>query len=398
MGNKHINKIKKDKIKKDEKKEKIVKNETIQKAIYKYNILFVGEAGIGTKTSLIKRIKVGKFIESTGDNKEINQKLIYEKDNKEIIFYLIDTNTEKEKSYLNETNVDKIKNNPFLYDYYKNADCIIMGYDVTNKQSFEEIKSFWYNKIKEKTKTNLIYLLGNKIDLKDNIDINENEIKEFTDTNKIKHFSISVKDDINIQNLIDDIKLNTENINNNINNGINEIIYGNPSKENYKITVLANSGVGTKTSLLRALNNRSFEENSPPTGTFSFAQKIIDLKNGNTISLNFIDTAGHERYISLMRFGIKDSDIVILGYDITRKGSFEDIDKIWYPLTKEVILSDLIYLLSNKNDVKDMIEVDEEEARKYAKDNKMRFFPISCKNFTGIKEFLDDITDEIIKM
>ena len=148
---------------------------------------------------------------------------------------------------------------------------------------------------------------------------------------------------------------------------------------------------------MRALNNRSFEENSPPT-TFSFAQKIIDLKNGNTISLNFIDTAGHERYISLMRFGIKDSDIVILGYDITRKGSFEDIDKIWYPLTKEVILSDLIYLLSNKNDVKDMIEVDEEEARKYAKDNKMRFFPISCKNFTGIKEFLDDITDEIIKM
>ena len=396
MGNKHINKIKKDKIKKDEKKEKIVKSKTIQKAMYKYNILFVGEAGIGTKTSLIKRIKEGKFIESTGDNKEINQKLIYEKDNKEIIFYLIDTNTEKEKSYLNETNVDKIKNNPFLYDYYKNADCIIMGYDVTNKQSFEQIKSFWYNKIKEKTKTNLIYLLGNKIDLKDNIDINENEIKEFTDTNKIKHFSISVKDDINIQNLIDDIKLNTENINNNINNGINEIIYGNPSKENYKITVLANSGVGTKTSLLRALNNRSFEENSPPT-TFSFAQKIIDLKNGNTISLNF-DTAGHERYISLMRFGIKDSDIVILGYDITRKGSFEDIDKIWYPLTKEVILSDLIYLLSNKNDVKDMKEVDEEEARKYAKDNKMRFFPISCKNFTGIKEFLDDITDEIIKM
>ena len=398
MGNKHINKIKKDKIKKVEKKEKIEKIEIIQKVIYKYNILFVGEAGIGTKTSLIKRIKEGKFIESTGDNKEINQKLIYEKDNKEIIFYLIDTNTEKEKSYLNETNVDKIKNNPFLYDYYKNADCIIMGYDVTNKQSFEQIKSFWYNKIKEKTKTNLIYLLGNKIDLKDNIDINENEIKEFTDTNKIKHFSISIKDDINIQNLIDDIKLNTENINNNINNGINEIIYGNPSKENYKITVLANSGVGTKTSLLRALNNRSFEENSPPTATFSFSQKIIDLKNGNTISLNFIDTAGHERYISLMRFGIKDSDIVILGYDITRKGSFEDIDKIWYPLTKEVILSDLIYLLSNKNDVKDMIEVDEEEARKYAKDNKMRFFPISCKNFTGIKEFLDDITDEIIKM
>ena len=167
MGNKQGNKIiKKTKIEKEVIQTKEIKNETIQpkeidntyKEIYEYDILFIGETGIGTKTSLIKRIKEGKFIESTGDNKEINQKLIYEKDNKEIIFYLIDTNTEKEKSYLNETNVDKIKNNPFLYDYYKNADCIIMGYDVTNKQSFEEIKSFWYNKIKEKTKTNLIYL------------------------------------------------------------------------------------------------------------------------------------------------------------------------------------------------------------------------------------------------
>ena len=162
MGNKHGNrKLNKGSDQNKEKKNLAIKPENINeiKSIYEYNILFVGETGIGTKTSLIKRIKEGKFIESTGDNKEINQKLIYEKDNKEIIFYLIDTNTEKEKSYLNETNADKIKNNPFLYDYYKNADCIIMGYDVTNKKSFEEIKSFLYNKIKEKNKTNLFYLL-----------------------------------------------------------------------------------------------------------------------------------------------------------------------------------------------------------------------------------------------
>ena len=77
-----------------------------------------------------------------------------------------------------------------------------MGYDITNKQSFQEIKSFWYKEINNMAKTNLIYLLGNKIDLKDNIEVNESEVKEFTDTNKIKYFSISVKNDINIQNLI----------------------------------------------------------------------------------------------------------------------------------------------------------------------------------------------------
>ena len=44
-----------------------------------------------------------------------------------------------------------------------------MGYDVTNKQSFEEIKTIFNEKIKDKISTNLIYLLANKIDLRNQI-------------------------------------------------------------------------------------------------------------------------------------------------------------------------------------------------------------------------------------
>ena len=179
------------------KSEKINNNQT--KEIYKYNILFVGEPGIGTKTSLIKRIKEGKFINNIEKNQVYKEKIIYEKDDKKIMIYLIDTNSENEYRYLDITE-DKRKYT--IKTYSKNADCIIMGYDITNKQSFQEIKSFWYKEINNMAKTNLIYLLGNKIDLKDNIEVNESEVKEFTDTNKIKYFSISVKNDINIQNLI----------------------------------------------------------------------------------------------------------------------------------------------------------------------------------------------------
>ena len=123
-------------------KPKEIKN--AKKEIYEYNILFVGEADVGTKTSLIKRIKTGKFIDNIGDNKIYREKISYESDDKKIILYLIDTNPEKYKDpklgINNEIN-------------YENADCIIMGYDMTNKQSFEEIKSFWFNKIKEKKET-----------------------------------------------------------------------------------------------------------------------------------------------------------------------------------------------------------------------------------------------------
>ena len=69
------------------------KNE-VNKCIFKYNILFVGETGVGTKTSFIQRIKEGKFIDITENSKEKNEKIIYEKNGNEIILYLIDTKGE----------------------------------------------------------------------------------------------------------------------------------------------------------------------------------------------------------------------------------------------------------------------------------------------------------------
>ena len=68
-----------------------------------------------------------------------------------------------------------------------------------------------------------------------------------------------------------------------------------------------------------------------------------------------------------------------------------------YPESKELSNANLFYLIGNKADLYDQEEVSEQEAREYAKNNNMRFFLISCKEKTGIKEFLDDITDELIK-
>ena len=109
-------------------------NNNLKKFICKYYILFVGSKGIGTKTSLIKRIEEGIFVEKS---KEINEKLIYEKDNKEFVLYLIDDKADIKNEKLDNSEkyaINVVKEN------YSNADCIVMGYDVTNKQSFEEIK------------------------------------------------------------------------------------------------------------------------------------------------------------------------------------------------------------------------------------------------------------------
>ena len=273
-----------------------------------------------------------------------------------------------------------------------------MGNDLTNKQSFEEIITYWYKEIKKKSKTKLIYLLGNKLDLKNKIEVKEDYVKKFSDKNKIKYFSISVKNDINIQNLIDDIKINIQKINININNGINEIIYGNPSKEEYKVVLLGDSAIGAKTSLINRIAYNKFEPNPNCTLTNSYITKIIKLKNGKKIIINIWDNIGQEKLLRLIQIFIRESDCIVFGYDITNNKTFENIKKFWYPKTKEIIDVNVVYLLANKIDLYDKQDISEEITKKYAEDNIMRFFRISCLENKGINEFMNDLINELIKI
>jgi small GTP-binding protein len=52
-------------------------------------------------------------------------------------------------------------------NYYRNADCCLLVYDITNVKSFEECK-YYSTQIKERCKKNIkVILLGNKMDLED---------------------------------------------------------------------------------------------------------------------------------------------------------------------------------------------------------------------------------------
>ena len=58
-------------------------------------------------------------------------------------------------------------------NYYRNADCCLLVYDVSNRKSFEECK-YYIQQIKERCKQNIkVILLGNKTDLKRNVSTEE---------------------------------------------------------------------------------------------------------------------------------------------------------------------------------------------------------------------------------
>ena len=100
--------------------------------------------------------------------------------------------------------------------YYKGKNGIVVVYDITNRQSFDDI-NFWLNEIKEKANKNTVLLLvGNKCDLEDERKVSFQEGKDFADNNGIKFIETSAKTNQNVDEafeiLIDEVIKNNKDI------------------------------------------------------------------------------------------------------------------------------------------------------------------------------------------
>ncbi|OHS93040.1 GTP-binding protein YPT1 [Tritrichomonas foetus] len=82
--------------------------------------------------------------------------------------------------------------------YYRNADAAILVYDVTDLQSFEDLQ-MWINAFQE-TAGNLspIFIVGNKIDLEDNIIVDVNNGQSFANERGFDFFQTSALTGFNV--------------------------------------------------------------------------------------------------------------------------------------------------------------------------------------------------------
>ena len=188
MGNENILNIKK----KEDKKQEEESNFQDE-----YKIVFVGESGIGAKTSLISRLvklKSDKYNLIANDASFTKIKINLE-NNKEVIFHFWDT-------------IGLETNRPLVNIYFQDSDCIVIGYDITNKKSFEEVLKYWYPKSKEYDTCKLKYLIGNKIDLNEKRVIKKEVANEFAKLEKLRFFEISCMTDEVIKVFFDDLVYN----------------------------------------------------------------------------------------------------------------------------------------------------------------------------------------------
>ena len=91
-------------------------------------------------------------------------------------------------------------------NYYKGANGIILIYDVTNLQSYENVKN-WISQIKEEANPNvLVYLAGNKIDVgeEDRV-VKTEEGQKIANELNLPFYETSAKNGVNVNEIFEDI-------------------------------------------------------------------------------------------------------------------------------------------------------------------------------------------------
>ena len=173
-------------------------------------IVLIGESGVG-KTSIISQFVNQVFqedVESSSSGTYNSKTLIYD-NNKVLKLEIWDTaGQEKYRSLASM--------------FYKEASAAILVYDITRKDSFEQIQQYWASQIKENSPSNIILALcGNKSDLIEEEKVDEEEARNYAKEINAIFYPTSAKNDSGITDLFlqiakkytnsDNVRLKTDN-------------------------------------------------------------------------------------------------------------------------------------------------------------------------------------------
>ena len=165
------------------------------------------------------------------------------------------------------------------------------------------------------------------------------------------------------------------------------------SLKTVKVVLLGEAGVG-KTCIISQFISGVFDPDTISSLSAQFISKTIEFKDINKIiKFDIWDTAGQEKFRALAKIFYKDAKVICLVYDITSHKSFEALKDFWYEQqTKLNVDGDPIYaVVANKNDLYESQQVDEAEAKEFAKSINGIFQSTSAKSNSGIATLFDNV-------
>ena len=131
-----------------------------------FKVVLVGESGVG-KTSIITQFIDQTFQEdqqsTTGGT--FSTKSVKCGNNKTLKFEIWDTAGQERYRSLTKM-------------FYKDANAAVLVYDITRKDSFEQLKEYWAEQIKECPENIILVIAGNKSDLISKEEVDEGEARK----------------------------------------------------------------------------------------------------------------------------------------------------------------------------------------------------------------------------
>ena len=155
---------------------------------YLLKYIIIGDAAVG-KSNLLLRYVHGQFkpeyqltigVEFGAKNIEISSKL----------FRIQIWDTAGQENFRSITRA-----------YYKNSVCALVVYDISSRDSFNNVMSWIEDCKNQSPKTIFMVLVGNKCDLEDKRQVSYEEGKELADKNQLLFFESSAKDGINVEEI-----------------------------------------------------------------------------------------------------------------------------------------------------------------------------------------------------
>ena len=135
----------------------------------KIKAILVGESQTG-KTCILNKLVSNIFIENPGStNVAENLEKEFTVEGKTITLDIWDTAGQEKFRSLNKI-------------FFKEAEIAFLVYDITKKQTFDELKNFWVEQVRTFSGENVLFaIVGNKADLYTKEEVNENMGQEFAD-------------------------------------------------------------------------------------------------------------------------------------------------------------------------------------------------------------------------
>ena len=153
----------------------------------------------------------------------------------------------------------------------------------------------------------------------------------------------------------------------------------------------------SKSNLLSRFTRNEFNLESKSTIGVEFATRSIQT-DGKTIKAQIWDTAGQERYRAITSAYYRGAVGALLVYDISKKSTFENVERWLKELKDHADSNIVIMLVGNKCDLKHLRAVTVEDGTSFSARHSLSFIETSALDATNVESAFRTILSEIYKL